>query len=63
MRFLANPSHEIRTPMNAVIGMTRLALKTASMRASARRAAGAPETARRVPLALKLRPRAVFYGL
>ncbi len=27
--FLANMSHEIRTPMNGVLGMTRLALKTA----------------------------------
>lgn len=28
--FLANMSHEIRTPMNAVIGMTHLALRSAS---------------------------------
>jgi PAS domain S-box-containing protein len=28
-QFLANMSHEIRTPMNAIIGMTRLALRTA----------------------------------
>jgi two-component system, sensor histidine kinase and response regulator len=28
--FLANMSHEIRTPMNAVIGLSHLALKTAS---------------------------------
>jgi signal transduction histidine kinase/ActR/RegA family two-component response regulator len=29
-QFLANMSHEIRTPLNGVIGMTRLALATAS---------------------------------
>ncbi|WP_446009828.1 response regulator [Candidatus Electrothrix sp.] len=28
--FLANMSHEIRTPMNAIIGMTRLALESAT---------------------------------
>jgi two-component system, sensor histidine kinase and response regulator len=30
--FLANTSHEIRTPLNAIIGMTHLALKTATER-------------------------------
>ena len=34
--FLANMSHEIRTPMNAIIGMSQLALRTATLDARQR---------------------------
>jgi HAMP domain-containing protein len=38
--FLANMSHEIRTPMNAILGMSHLACKVGSPRASELRAEG-----------------------